>query len=74
MPVANGLAKRLTDTPGSENPLNWRPDGGSEHLAFSPDSFQQAQLVVRMGLLALVVSSSRCFWRRLTFCGFSQTT
>ena len=70
MPVASGLAKRLTDTPGSENPLNWRPDGGSEQLAFSPDSFQQAQLVVRMGLLALVVSSARCFWRRLAFYRF----
>ena len=27
VPVAGGPAKRLTDTPGSENTLNWRPDG-----------------------------------------------
>jgi dipeptidyl aminopeptidase/acylaminoacyl peptidase len=27
VPVAGGAAKRLTDTPGSENTLNWRPDG-----------------------------------------------
>ena len=27
MPVAGGTPKRLTDTPGSENTLNWRPDG-----------------------------------------------
>ena len=25
--VAGGAAKKLTDTPGSENTLNWRPDG-----------------------------------------------
>ena len=27
VPVAGGTPKRLTDTPGSENTLNWRPDG-----------------------------------------------
>ncbi|WP_052732424.1 S9 family peptidase [Hymenobacter terrenus] len=27
VPVAGGAAKKLTDTPGSENTLNWRPDG-----------------------------------------------
>ena len=27
VPVAGGSAKKLTDTPGSENTLNWRPDG-----------------------------------------------
>lgn len=27
VPVAGGPAKRLTDTPASENTLNWRPDG-----------------------------------------------
>ncbi len=27
LPVAGGAAKRLTDTPVSENTLNWRPDG-----------------------------------------------
>jgi dipeptidyl aminopeptidase/acylaminoacyl peptidase len=27
MPVAGGAAKKLTDTPTSENTLNWRPDG-----------------------------------------------
>ena len=27
VPVAGGPARRLTDTPGSENTLNWRPDG-----------------------------------------------
>ena len=27
VPVAGGPAKRLTETPGSENTLNWRPDG-----------------------------------------------
>jgi dipeptidyl aminopeptidase/acylaminoacyl peptidase len=27
VPVAGGQPRRLTDTPGSENTLNWRPDG-----------------------------------------------
>ncbi|MFC6222839.1 prolyl oligopeptidase family serine peptidase [Hymenobacter artigasi] len=27
VPVAGGTPKKLTDTPGSENTLNWRPDG-----------------------------------------------
>ena len=27
VPVAGGAPTRLTDTPGSENTLNWRPDG-----------------------------------------------
>jgi len=27
LPVAGGTPKRLTETPGSENTLNWRPDG-----------------------------------------------
>ncbi len=27
LPVAGGTPKRLTDTPGSENTLSWRPDG-----------------------------------------------
>ncbi|WP_426061380.1 prolyl oligopeptidase family serine peptidase [Hymenobacter sp. B1770] len=27
VPVAGGTAKKLTDTPSSENTLNWRPDG-----------------------------------------------
>ena len=27
VPVAGGAAKKLTDTPTSENTLNWRPDG-----------------------------------------------
>lgn len=27
VPVAGGTPKRLTNTPGSENTLNWRPDG-----------------------------------------------
>ena len=27
VPVAGGAAKRLTDTPSSENTLNWRSDG-----------------------------------------------
>ncbi|MBH8557978.1 S9 family peptidase [Hymenobacter negativus] len=27
VPVAGGAPKKLTDTPGSENTLNWRPDG-----------------------------------------------
>ena len=27
VPVAGGPARRLTETPGSENTLNWRPDG-----------------------------------------------
>ncbi|GAB3852339.1 S9 family peptidase [Hymenobacter terrigena] len=27
VPVAGGQPKKITDTPGSENTLNWRPDG-----------------------------------------------
>ncbi|MEL5996880.1 TolB family protein, partial [Hymenobacter segetis] len=27
VPVAGGTPKKITDTPGSENTLNWRPDG-----------------------------------------------
>ena len=43
VPVAGGQPKRLTDTPGSENTLNWRPDG---KLAFISGESGTDQLYV----------------------------
>ena len=33
VPVAGGAARKLTDTPTSENTLNWRPDGKLTYLS-----------------------------------------
>ncbi|GAB2969566.1 S9 family peptidase [Hymenobacter coalescens] len=41
VPVAGGAVKQLTSTPGSENTLNWRPDG---KLTFLSDEGGSTQL------------------------------
>ncbi|RTQ49285.1 S9 family peptidase [Hymenobacter gummosus] len=43
VPVAGGAVKQLTSTPGSENTINWRPDG---KLTFLSDEGGSTQLYV----------------------------